>query len=112
MNEQKTWRAVRERRAQLHRIKCVAAANRVLADLSALGVEALVFGSLADRQSNFREDSDIDVCIVKNPGVDFSLIEDIARGHTKPASLDLFFLSELKPEIQQNMIRNGVRHVE
>lgn len=112
MAETKTWRAVRERRAQLHRMKCVVAANRILADLSALGVDALVFGSLANPQAYYREDSDIDVCILKNPGVDFSLIEEIALSHTKPALLDLFSLSELKPEIQQNIIKTGVRHVE
>jgi predicted nucleotidyltransferase len=90
MNEQKTWRAVRERRAQLHRKQCVTAANRVIADLSALGVDAVVFGSLANHHAPFREDSDIDVCIMKNPGIEFSLIEMIARGHIKPVCMDLF----------------------
>lgn len=108
----KTWRAVRERRALAHRTRCVAAANRAVDDLRAIGVEVVVFGSLADHNAAFRPDSDIDICITNDGGLPFSHIEEIVRMATKPISVDLFAFGDLKPAVQRNVLATGVHHVE
>lgn len=108
----KTWRDVRERRAQAHRARCASAANRVVDDLHALGVEVVIFGSLADPNAPFRPDSDIDICITDDGGLPFSRIEEIVRMATKPISVDLFTFNDLKPAVQRSVLATGVHHVE
>lgn len=109
---QKTWHAVRQRRTEAHRERCVAAANQAIADLKAIGVDAVVFGSLVDRAGPFRPDSDIDICILDDAGILFSELENIVRLATRPASIDLFAFAVLKPEIRHNILTTGVRYVE
>ena len=104
MNTPATWRVVQEDRAKKHREFCVQAANKALAEFKKMGVEVVVFGSLSGPAENFRDNSDIDLCILDRSGVEFSLIEDVALKHLLPASYDLVEFNDLKPAVKKQPV--------
>jgi len=107
-----TWKKTQSIRAQANLVKCIEAANAAIAALQKLGVEARIYGSLADPQRVFREDSDIDICVMNDAGLKSIFIEKVVRDIVGDARLDIFHFSDLKPEIQAEVLEKGLNHVE
>lgn len=108
----KTMRTFRARRAAANRAVCVLAANRALSALHDAGIDAVVFGSLVNPEAHFREDSDIDFCVMDGGGVDFFRILDSVRAVTGTIKVDVVAFDEVKPSVQQSILAMGVRYVE
>jgi predicted nucleotidyltransferase len=106
-----TWKNLRDRRAKKHRDFCVQATNSILDEFKKLGVHVLVFGSLADQKEKFRENSDVDLCIMERSGVNFSVLEDVVLKFLGSSGYDLMDFDDLKPSVQEKVLLSGVDYV-
>jgi len=106
------WDKIRDRRAAEHRAVCVAAANDSIRSLANRGVRALIFGSLTKKDASFRENSDIDICIMDTGGMTFADIENEVRLRAGNVSLDLCLFENLKENVRQSVMNEGVDYVE
>lgn len=105
------WAMLQERRAHLHREFCVTAANKVIDELRDMGVDAVIFGSLAGEPSVFRSDSDVDLCLL-NKVVPLGEIEEVVRKNLGPVKYDLVEFEGIGPGVRQAVIANGVHRVQ
>jgi predicted nucleotidyltransferase len=106
------WDKIRDRRAAEHRAVCVAAANDSIRSLANRGVRALIFGSLTKKDASFREDSDIDICIMDTGGMTFADIENEVRSRAgKNVNLDLCLFENVKENVRQSVMNEGVDYV-
>lgn len=105
------WALLQERRARLHRDFCVAAANKVIDELRDIGVDAVIFGSLASEPSVFRSDSDVDLCLL-NQVVPLGKIEEVVRKNLGTVKYDLVEFKDIGPGVRQAVIANGVHRVQ
>ena len=105
------WAMLQERRARLHREFCVNAANKVIDELRDIGVDAVIFGSLASESSMFRSDSDVDLCLL-NKVVPLGEIEEVVRKILGSVKYDLLEFENIGPRVRQEVMANGVPHVQ
>lgn len=95
-----------------HRTRCTDAANKFVSCCSSNGIDVVIFGSLTNQLSFFRENSDVDICIMDSGKYSYRDIENMARQTFGDISFDLWLRQDLKPEILIDVINNGVRHVD
>jgi predicted nucleotidyltransferase len=112
-----------ERKRLAHLALSKEKANLFIATLTAHQVDAVIFGSLAmsseavdiDDQSFFRENSDIDICILSNGGADMSFfdIELLARRFFKEfgLSFDVWRKEDLNSSVMEDVNKFGVKSV-
>lgn len=101
----------KENRRVAHRCQCVSAANRFLSDCNKNGIDAVVFGSIVSNTSFFRGNSDVDICIMQENGFSFNEIEKLARKNFGKLPYDLWHCHDLKTDVFNEVMKNGVRHV-
>jgi predicted nucleotidyltransferase len=109
--KQSQWSMLQEQRARLHREFCVKAANQVIDELRDIGVDAVIFGSLACESSMFRGDSDVDLCLL-NKVLPLGEIEAVVRKSLGSVKYDLVEFENIGPRVRQEVIANGVHHVQ
>lgn len=106
------WAMLQERRARVHREFCVQAANRVIDELRHVGVDAVIFGSLAGDPKVFRSDSDVDLCLLKKAGVQLGEIEDVVRKYLGSVKYDLVEFEDIGSGVRQEVVAHGVHYVQ
>lgn len=106
------WAKLQERRARAHRAFCVQAANRVIDELRHAGVEAVIFGSLTGDPKVFRSDSDVDLCLLKKAGMQLVEIEDVVRKYLGSVKYDLVEFGDMASGVRNEVVANGVPHVQ
>ena len=71
----------------------------------------MIFGSLASESSMFRSDSDVDLCLL-NKVVPLGEIEEVVRKILGSVKYDLLEFENIGPRVRQEVMANGVPHVQ
>ena len=111
-SQRSRWAMLQERRALAHREFCVQAANTVIDELRHAGVDAVIFGSLTGDPRVFRNDSDVDLCLLKKAGVPLGEIEDVVRKYLGSVKYDLIEFEDTGSGVRQEILANGVHYVQ
>jgi predicted nucleotidyltransferase len=111
-NSKSPWDKIKEQRALVHRLNCVKIANQILDHFQNYGIDGVVFGSLVNKHSFFRDNSDIDICIMNKNNYSFAQIEHMVFQYIENIKFDLIEFEKLEPHIQFRVKNNGVKHVE
>jgi len=65
----------------------------------------IVFGSSVRGEAT--EDSDIDICIIEDPGYDLNLVEKLKIMRNLPEKIDISFFHDLPLNIRQRVLQEG-----
>lgn len=112
LSKNSRWTLLQDRRARAHRAFCVQAANGIIEELRQVGVDVVVFGSLAENPSWFRVNSDIDLCVLSRGGISLGEVEEVVRRHLGQVKCDLIEFGDLASGVRQEVVARGVRHVQ
>ncbi len=102
----------RESERLAYRSRCVALANEFVELCGTKGVDIVVFGSLTNKDAFFRTNSDIDLCVLSSGSLSFLEIENLASDFFAGIKFDLWDKSDLKPDVMDEVVKFGVRHVD